>query len=95
MFCKNCAAEISNLAKNCPKCGEPTGFIDYSPKSKMTAVLLCFFLGWLGAHRFYVGKIGTGIIQLFTVGGCGIWSIIDFIYLICDKFTDSQNRPLK
>lgn len=95
MFCKNCAAEISNQAKICPKCGEPTGFIENSPKSKITAALLCFFLGCFGAHRFYVGKVGTGIIQLFTLGVFGIWTIIDLIYLICDKFTDSQDRPLK
>lgn len=94
MYCRNCGSEISNNADSCPKCGEPfrnnqiPGKI--SPKSKVTALLLCFFLGAFGAHRFYVGKIGTGIIQFLTLGGLGIWAIIDFIYLICNKFTDKD-----
>ena len=42
-----------------------------SEKSNVTALLLCFFLGVLGVHRFYVGKIGTGVLQLVTFGGLG------------------------
>ena len=44
---------------------------DISPKSRLVALLLCFFLGPLGVHRFYVGKIGTGILMLLTLGGAG------------------------
>lgn len=94
MYCKNCAAEISDQAKACPKCGAPTGVRDISAKSKTTALLLCFFFGVLGVHRFYVGKIGSGIVQFLTLGGIGIWALIDFILIICDKFTDAQNNPL-
>ncbi|MBT2229727.1 TM2 domain-containing protein [Nonomuraea turkmeniaca] len=63
-------------------------------KSWIVAVLLCFFLGALGVHRFYVGKIGTGILQLITLGGLGVWVLIDFIMILIGKFTDKQGQPL-
>ncbi|QYC43122.1 TM2 domain protein [Nonomuraea coxensis DSM 45129] len=63
-------------------------------KSWVVAVLLCFFLGALGVHRFYVGKIGTGILQLVTLGGLGVWVLIDFIMILIGKFDDKQGRPL-
>lgn len=65
------------------------------PKSWLTTVLLCFFLGGLGAHRFYVGKIGTGVAMLLTLGGCGVWSLIDFIMILIDKFPDAEGNPLQ
>ncbi|WP_433518288.1 TM2 domain-containing protein [Nonomuraea sp. CA-143628] len=64
------------------------------PKSWIVAVLLCFFLGALGVHRFYVGKIGTGILQLITLGGLGVWVLIDFIMILVGKFNDKQGQPL-
>lgn len=51
-------------------------------KNKWVAVLLCFFIGWLGAHRFYEGKIGTGILWLCTGGLMGVGVLIDFIILL-------------
>jgi len=51
-------------------------------KSQLVALLLCIFVGALGIHRFYLGYIGIGIIQLLTAGGCGIWAIIDLIMII-------------
>lgn len=66
-----------------------------SPKSRLAALLLCFFLGWLGAHRFYVGKIGTGILMPLTLGGfCGIWVVVDLIFIACGIFRDKQARRL-
>lgn len=66
-----------------------------SEKSWITTLLLCLFLGGLGVHRFYAGKIGTGILQLITVGGCGIWTLIDFIMIITGSFTDKDGNPIK
>lgn len=63
-------------------------------KSWIAALLLCFFLGVLGVHRFYVGKIGTGILMLLTVGGLGVWVLIDFIVILIGKFSDKQGQPL-
>ncbi len=71
----------------------PTG--DASPKSGVAALLLCIFLGPLGVHRFYVGKMGTGIIQLLTAGGCGIWFLIDLIMIVMGKFTDVDGKVVK
>ncbi len=61
-----------------------------SPKSRLVALLLCFFLGVLGIHRFYVGKVGTGILELVTIGGCGIWALIDLITIAVGSFTDKE-----
>lgn len=65
---------------------------DISPKSRLVALLLCFFLGALGIHRFYVGKIGTGILMLITLGLFGIWTFIDLIIIIVGAFKDKEGR---
>ncbi len=65
-----------------------------SEKRILPAFLLCFFLGCFGVHRFYVGKIGTGILQLITLGGLGIWALIDFIFIIIGAFTDKQGNKI-
>jgi hypothetical protein len=64
------------------------------PKQFMITLLLALFAGGFGAHRFYTGHILFGVIQLFTVGGCGIWTLIDIIMIVTGKYTDSQGRPL-
>jgi TM2 domain-containing membrane protein YozV len=65
-----------------------------SDKSKIAAGLFCFFLGALGIHRFYVGKIGTGIIWLLTAGLGGIGVLVDFIIIVMGKFTDKEGNYL-
>ena len=66
-----------------------------SDKSRLGALLFCLFLGWLGAHRFYVGKIGTGILIIVTIGGfCGIWPLVDLILIIVGSFTDKEGKRL-
>jgi len=65
-----------------------------SEKKFVPAVLLCFFLGGLGIHRFYLGKTGTGILMLLTLGGLGIWTIIDLVRLVIGSLGDKEGRPL-
>lgn len=64
-------------------------------KSKLITTLLCGFLGGLGIHRFYLGKIGTGILWILTGGLWGIGTIVDMVYLALDKTTDSQGQMLQ
>ena len=66
-----------------------------SEKGFVPTLLLCFFLGVIGVHRFYVGKIGTGVLQLLTFGGLGIWCLIDFVMIVVGNFTDKQGRLIK
>ena len=54
--------------------------------------LLCAGLGTLGIHRFYAGKIGTGILMLLTAGGLGIWWIIDLVFCCLGRFRDKEGR---
>ena len=65
-----------------------------SPKSRLVALILCFFLGGFGVHRFYVGKIGTGILYLCTAGLCGFGLLWDLVMIIIGSFRDSQGLAL-
>ena len=64
-------------------------------KKWLTAVLLSFFLGGLGVDRFYLGYTGLGIAKLLTLGGCGIWALIDFILILIGKMKDAQGNELE
>lgn len=66
-----------------------------SEKGYVPMILLCFFLGGLGVHRFYAGKVGTGILMLLTLGGLGIWTLIDFIIIVLGNFKDSDGLRIK
>ncbi len=66
-----------------------------SDKSGLACLLLLLLVGWLGAHRFYVGKIGTAILFIITAGGLGIWWLIDLIMIICGAFADSEGNKVK
>ncbi len=65
-----------------------------SPKSRFVALTLCFLFGFLGIHRFYVGKVGTGILMILTLGFCGIWTFIDLIMIAIGSFKDKEGRRL-
>ena len=65
-----------------------------STKKILPALLLCFFLGIFGIHRFYVGKIGTGVLQFLTLGGFVIWMMIDLLVILFGYFTDKDGNRL-
>jgi TM2 domain-containing membrane protein YozV len=65
-----------------------------SDKDYLTAWLLSYFLGGLGADRFYMGETGLGILKLLTLGGCGIWALIDWIIIMAGARRDQLGRPL-
>jgi TM2 domain-containing membrane protein YozV len=58
-------------------------------------VLLSFYLGWLGIDRFYLGYIGLGVLKLVTLGGCGIWALLDSILIALNNVPDSNGKPLR
>ena len=65
-----------------------------SSKSRLAALLLCFFLGWIGVHRFYVGKVGTGLLYFFSGGLLAIGNLFDFVMILFGSFTDKAGLPL-
>lgn len=77
-----------------PPQGYPQAGYPAAGKDWLTTLLLCLFLGGIGAHRFYVGKTGSGVAQLFTMGGCGIWALVDLVMIITGSFTDVNGQPL-
>jgi len=64
-------------------------------KKILLPAILCFFFGVFGAHRFYVGKYGTAIVQLLTIGGLGVWAMIDFLIIVFGAFTDAEGNKIK
>lgn len=100
MYCWNCGAEINDKAVVCVKCGCATEQPEKkchnnSCKDWLVTLLLCLFAGCFGIHRFYVGKTGTGIIQLLTCGMCGIWALIDLIVICMGNFTDGEGKFIR
>ena len=80
--------------KSCFRC-EWKGCVHMYQKSKWTALLLCIFFGGLGLHRFYTGKVRTGILWLLTGGCFGIGYVVDLIMISTDKFTDKAGTALR
>jgi TM2 domain-containing membrane protein YozV len=68
---------------------------EISPKSRLVVTLLAWFLGVFGAHRFYLGKTGTALLMLFTLGGLGIWALVDFILAVAGVMEDKDGRLIK
>lgn len=103
-LCHACGTAIDAEAEICPYCGVRQtalrthargGALDEISERKLApAVLLCVLFGVFGAHRFYTGKTGTAVLQLFTLGGLGIWTTIDLIFLIIGNFRDKEGRRL-
>ena len=104
-YCTNCGraiqpGEFRSANGNCGECAAKAQAAQsvqrgqYSNKDWLVTLLFSIFLGYLGIHRFYVGKIGTGILQILTLGGLGIWALIDWIMIIVGAFTDKEGNKL-
>lgn len=102
--CTYCGALITQNNQFCQKCGARVNLFEplssealnnkRSPKSGKLALILCIVFGFLGGHRFYVGKTGTGLLTLITGGFFGLWTIIDLVSIIQNKFKDQEGRRL-
>jgi TM2 domain-containing membrane protein YozV len=106
--CPACGGPTPNPGQLCPNCdakqrdifaGSNQGASQNQPPKDnsrwLITLLLCWFLGVFGVHRFYTGHIGIGIAQLLTLGGCGIWSFIDLIIILVGNYKDSDGNPIK
>lgn len=107
MFCKKCGKELEDGAKFCPQCGDSVEAGTAQPTQNDQSVdaselihkgwflaIFCFIFGGLGVHRFMVGKIGTGVLWLLTGGCLGIGVLVDFIMILCGKFTDKEGNQI-
>ena len=104
MYCTNCGAQLDDKAVICVKCGVPTanykqhatvfGGNEGEGYDWLTTLLLCFFLGVFGVHNFYTKKTTIAIVQLLTLGGCGIWAFVDFIMILVGSYKDGKGNYL-
>ena len=101
-YCAECGSLINIRAEICPKCGvrqfgpvtQISNEINEQRNKWVTCLLLCWFLGVLGAHRFYTKHTSIGVMQILTLGGCGIWALVDFIKIVTGSMKMADGREL-
>ncbi len=84
----------SPASPSAPPAAGPQPVTPDDPKDWLTALLLSIFLGTFGVDRFYMGQAGLGLGKLFTLGGCGVWWLIDVILIAAGSAKDGRGRPL-
>ncbi len=101
-YCPNCGKPVTGETNFCPECGAPLKIANYQNPPASTnedrwliALILCILVGSLGVHRFYTGNIVTGVLMLITLGGCGVWTIIDLIMIAANTYRDGNGNTLK
>lgn len=110
MFCKECGIELVDSVAFCPNCGAKVSKEDCQTNKKeswLITFLLCVLVGAFGAHRFYVGKYSTAVLQLLitlvisilSIGflswiGC-IWPLVDLIFIVCGRFTNKNGEYIQ
>ncbi len=104
-ICPNCGMPIMQGGNYCYKCGKPTfptdrvcincgSVLKQTFSDWLTTLLLAVFLGTLGVHRFYTRNYITGLLQLITLGGLGVWTLIDIIRILTGDFKDGYGNPI-
>lgn len=105
-YCKDCGRVIHVNAEICPNCGvrqmPPPPMQDTAPvvhsvddQRWLITLLLCFFGGAIGLHNFYNRKIGYGVLQILTLGGLGLWVLIDLIMIVTNNFRDKEGNYIR
>ena len=94
LYCHQCGQETETGAETCAKCGQNLPAPSKKGKDWLATLLLCIFLGGMGIHRFYTGHFLIGVVQLFTLGGFGIWTMIDLVRIISGSYRDKRGNLL-
>jgi len=107
VFCHRCGSPMTPQDRFCRRCGgdtapgtaaaappAQTALTNASDRSRLAAALLCFFIGIFGAHRFYAGKIGTGLLWMFTLGLLTFGWLFDMILILLGEFKDAEGRKI-